>query len=246
MNLKAITSDEFIDFVANGSASAIGIHLHALKVFKLQYTTERKRALLAYRDDELMGNDGLEAKARLAFLLGGENDVIFVVFQAFDKIERETLRYTELHRFTEVVVIGANERRQIIARNGVQRTHSQFARELTRVLMHNGDALIELAQRIVNIGRELFAIARKLHIAPLALKQRNAELLFEGTNGVRQRGLRDIKLLGGLGIVLQFGKLAEIIQLRKVHRYPFPPKRTSPLRIAHLVHYMKETGISRV
>ena len=193
-----------------------------------------------------MGNDGLETKARLAFLLGGENDVIFVVFQAFDKIERETLRYTELHRFTEVVVIGANERRQIIARDGVQRTHGQLARELARVLMHNGDALIELAQRIVHIGRELFAIARKLHIAPLALKQRNAEFFLKRTNGVRQRRLRDIKLLGGFGIVLQFGKLAEIIQLRQVHCYPFPPKRTSPLRIAHLVHYMKETGISRV
>lgn len=115
MNLKAITAHKFIDLIANRSARAIGIHLHAFQIFKLQHATECKRALLAYRDDELMGNYGFETKARLAFLLGGENDVIFVVFQAFNKIERETLRYAELYRFTEVVVIGTNKRRQIIA-----------------------------------------------------------------------------------------------------------------------------------
>ena len=95
------------------------------------------------------------------------------------------MRYAELHRFTEVVVVGTNERRQIIARDSVQRTYGQLARELTRVLMHNRDALIKLAQCIVHIGRELFAIARKLHVAPLALKQRNAEFLLERTNSVR-------------------------------------------------------------
>ena len=156
------------------------------------------------------------------------------------------MRYAELYRFTEVVVVGANKRRQIIARDSVQRTYGQLARKLARVLMHNRNALIKLAQRIVHIGRELFAIARKLHVAPLALKQRNAELLLERAYGIRQSRLRDIELLGCLGIVLQFGKLAEIIQLRQVHCYPFPPKRTSPLRIAHRTYYMKETGISTV
>ena len=185
MNLKAITGHEFIDLIANGSSRAIGIHLHALQVFKLQHATECKRALLTYRNDKLMGNCGFETKARLAFLLGGENNVIFIVFQAFNKIERETLRYAELYRFTEVVVIGTNERRQIIARDGIQRTYSQLARELARVLMHNRNALIKLAQCIVHIGRELFAVARKLHVAPLALKQRNAEFLLKRTNGVR-------------------------------------------------------------
>ena len=185
MNLKAITAHKFIDLIANGSSRAIGIHLHTLQIFKLQHATECKRALLAYRDDELMGNYGFETKARLAFLLGGENDVIFIVLQAFNKIERETLRYAELYRFTEVVVVGANKRRQIIARDSVQRTYGQLARELTRVLMHNRNALIKLAQRIVHIGRELFAIARKLHVAPLALKQRNAEFLLKRTNSVR-------------------------------------------------------------
>ena len=75
--------------------------------FKSSRCSTRRNAsglCLLTANDELMGNYGFETKARLAFLLGGENDVIFVVFQAFNKIERETLRYAELYRFTEIVV----------------------------------------------------------------------------------------------------------------------------------------------
>ena len=86
------------------------------------------------------------------------------------------------------------------------------------VVLHDGDALVYLLEALVHVGEELGAVLREMDVASRLLEQRHAQLLFERADGVRQGRLRDVELFRCLGVMLQLCELAEVVQLRKVHR----------------------------
>ena len=87
--------------------------------------------------------------------------------------------------------------------------------------MRQRDAFLKRIYRFGGVLVEFLAVFRELDFAALAFEEGDTELSLELRYGIGKRRLRNEQFLRGMGVVLHFGELAEVIQLREIHAIPF-------------------------
>ena len=172
-----------------------------------------QRAIGAHGHDHLLREHGHVGEVGILVALGAEHHVVAAAQQILHEGYRGVLAHVE----RDASGSGLVAVEQLGDEVGL---HGDDAAEvdLAAVVLHDGDALVYLLEALVHVGEELGAVLREMDVASRLLEQRHAQLLFERADGVRQGRLRDVELFRCLGVMLQLCELAEVVQLRKVHR----------------------------
>ena len=107
-------------------------------------------------------------------------------------------------------------RKDVFARNGA-RAHGQLAHELSLELVHGLSRFALELEDARGVGDEELARARRFRTAPEAIEQPHAQLLLEGADVLRHRGLRQEERFRRLGERLELGNFDEDLELSQVH-----------------------------
>ena len=162
----------------------------------------------------------------LVIASSAERHVERLVVQALREVVREGLVRLDAHVVAVALVVGLEQRGQVVVLHGERRAQVDGAAHLLLAPRHDLDAVVEGAQAVAHVAVELLAVGRQLHAAPVAAEQRNAQLLLQRADGVGERRLGDVELFGSARVVLQFGKLLEVVELGQVHT-DTPPRSRS-------------------
>ena len=133
---------------------------------------------------EPLGEDGNEGEVGFVVDLGAENDLVSVAFEVLDQRKRESLAHVHGRALSVLGPVGADERGEVIALDGVDGAHVHVPRGRASVLLREGDAAFEGVDRFERVLVELLAVAREPHMAPFAFEEGYSQLPFQRGDGV--------------------------------------------------------------
>ena len=208
MALKKLTN-----LFPDGLLGVIGEKLVTCELPEGECRLLRERMLFVHDDDQRLLED--RHKKEFRFILHRRAEA-YVPYAALDRLNngvRLLLMYAELDVSALLGDEGADHHRQIVALNRRDAANVHSSAESARVLLGNRNAALEKLKGAAYILIELLSILGEVNIPAALFEKRDAKLRLERGYRAAEAGLSDVELLGRLGVVLKFGKFAEVIEL---------------------------------
>lgn len=112
----------------------------------------------------------------------------------------------------------AGDARQMRERRGTRQAQAQQTAAAPRDPANTAFGIVDAGEDADRLGLEELSRRGERHLPRGAVEQRDVELGFELPDRVRQRGLRDVQLLGRLAEMARVGHGDEVAKMPELHR----------------------------